>query len=166
MSSSLAQQLAKNASLNAALYVDRSRRKATQSYLFTGRDADEYDLETIYSIGVNSFLHLASICPPLEAYEEVLFSERAKNTDRTLLSPDAIAELDKALEEFLALLGPYLMEAPTGRVLEFLVRRFRRVLICLVCEKIPNSSQEYKNSISTPSWPSSYPIMKPHILPK
>lgn len=125
MSSSLAQQLAKNASLNAALYIDRSRRKATPSYLFTGRDADEYDLETIYSIGVNSFLHLARICPPLEVYEDVLFSERAKNTDRTLLSPDAIAELNKALEEFLVLLGPYLMEGPTGRVLEFLVRRFR-----------------------------------------
>ncbi|KAH6904492.1 hypothetical protein BKA70DRAFT_1373519 [Coprinopsis sp. MPI-PUGE-AT-0042] len=114
-----------NASLNAALYVDRSRRKATPSYLFTGRGADEYDLETIYSIGVNSFLHLASIFPPLETYEDALFSERAKNTDRTLLSPDAIAELDKALEEFLVLLGPYLMEAPTGRVLEFLVKRFR-----------------------------------------
>ncbi|TFK24886.1 hypothetical protein FA15DRAFT_669091 [Coprinopsis marcescibilis] len=125
MVGTLAEQLAKNAFLNAALYVDRSRRKPPASYLWTGRDADKYDLETIHALGVNAFIHLANVCPALEAYEEPLFSERAKATDRTLLSPDAIEELDKSISGALALLGPYLMDAPTGKALEWLVRRFR-----------------------------------------
>ncbi|KAF8966928.1 armadillo-type protein [Flammula alnicola] len=40
-------------------------------------------------------------------------------------SREAIEELDKAIEEFLWLLSPYLMEPPAGKVLEWLVRRFR-----------------------------------------
>ena len=56
MTSSLAAQLAANASLNANLLVDRSKRKPTQSYLFTGRDADNYDLDSIHALAVNGFL--------------------------------------------------------------------------------------------------------------
>ncbi|EAU87657.2 hypothetical protein CC1G_09118 [Coprinopsis cinerea okayama7 len=123
--SSLQAQLSKNASLNAALYVDRARRKPQASYLFTGRDADKYDLETIHALGVNAFLQLASVCPALEKYEDALFSDRARNTDRTLLSPDAVEELNRAIGEFLVRLGPYLLEAPTGKAIEWLVKRFR-----------------------------------------
>lgn len=123
--SSLASQLAQNASLNASLLVDRSRRKPTTSYLFTGRDADQHDLEAIHALGINAFLHLASVNPTLEKYEDSLFSERAKETDRTLLSVAEAEELDKAIQEFLWLLSPYLMEPSTGKVVEWLVRRFR-----------------------------------------
>jgi U3 small nucleolar RNA-associated protein 10 len=123
--SSLAAQLAQNASLNSSLLVDRSRRRSTESYLFTGKDADQHDLEAIHALGVNSLLHLASVIPALEKYEGILFSDRAKETDRTLLSLEAVEELDGAIEDFLWLLGPYLMEAPTGKIIEWLVRRFR-----------------------------------------
>ncbi|KAF4611649.1 hypothetical protein D9613_003824 [Agrocybe pediades] len=118
-------QLAQNVSLNASLLVDRSRRKPTQSYLFTGREADQYDLESIHALGVNSLLHLASLNPALEKYEDTLFSDRAKETDRTLLTAEAVEELDKAIENLLWLLSPYLMESPTGKIIEWLVRRFR-----------------------------------------
>ena len=127
--SSLAAQLAQNPSLNAALLVDRSRRKPTASYLFTGKDADQHDLEAIHALGVNSLLHLTSVIPALAKYEDILFSERAKETDRTLLSSEAIEELDGAIEEFLWLLSPYLMEAPAGKIIEWLVRRFRCVIL-------------------------------------
>lgn len=123
--SSLATQLAQHASLNASLLVDRSRRKATQSYLFTGREADQHDLEAIHALGINALLHLTSINPALEKYEDTLFSDRAKETDRTLLSAEAIEELDQAITNFLWLLSPYLMEAPAGKIIEWLVRRFR-----------------------------------------
>ncbi|KDR78387.1 hypothetical protein GALMADRAFT_245550 [Galerina marginata CBS 339.88] len=123
--SSLATQLALSASLNASILVDRSRRKPTLSYLFTGREADLHDLEAIHALGVNSFLHLASVAPALEKYEDALFSELAKETDRTLLPSEASMELDKHIEEFLWLLSPYLMEPPAGKILEWLVRRFR-----------------------------------------
>jgi U3 small nucleolar RNA-associated protein 10 len=33
--------------------------------------------------------------------------------------------LNKSISGFLALCGPFLMDAPTGKVLEWLVRRFR-----------------------------------------
>ncbi|KJA17838.1 hypothetical protein HYPSUDRAFT_191636 [Hypholoma sublateritium FD-334 SS-4] len=123
--SSLAAQLAQTSSLNASLLVDRSRRKATLSYLFTGREADQHDIEAIHALGVNSLIHLSSIHPGLAKYEELLFSDRAKDTDRTLLPTEEAAELNKTLEEFLWLLSPYLLEPPTGKIIEWLVRRFR-----------------------------------------
>ncbi|KAF8064012.1 hypothetical protein FPV67DRAFT_198389 [Lyophyllum atratum] len=123
--SSLAAQLAQNASLNAAILVDRSRRKSAESYLFTGREADQHDLESIHALGVNGLLQLATLNPSLRKFEDQLFSEYAKSIDRTLLPAEANAELDTGIASFLGLLGPYLMDAPTGKVLEWLVRRFR-----------------------------------------
>jgi U3 small nucleolar RNA-associated protein 10 len=125
MVSSLAAQLAQNASLNASLLVDRTRRKPTESYLFTGEDADQYDLDSLYALAVNGFLQLESLNPSLGAYEDALFSNAAKATDRTLLTAEAIAELDASISSCLQALGPYLLDAPTGKVLEWLVRRFR-----------------------------------------
>lgn len=125
--SSLATQLAQHASLNSALLVDRSRRKPTSSYLFTDKEADQHDLESIYSLAVNAFIQLSSISLSLRSYEDRLFSDQAKVTDRTLLSTQANDELDEVIGKFLALLGPHLMEAPAGRVIEWLVRRFRSV---------------------------------------
>ncbi|KAJ7042839.1 hypothetical protein C8F04DRAFT_1251651 [Mycena alexandri] len=125
MVSSLAAQLAKGASLNTNLLVDRSRRKASESYLFTGREADQHDLESIYALGVNGFIQLTSLNAAFREFEGPLFSEGSKDADRTLLSSEAISQLDASIASFLALLGPYLIEAPTGKVLEWLVRRFR-----------------------------------------
>ncbi|KAJ6464259.1 hypothetical protein C8R47DRAFT_1180243 [Mycena vitilis] len=125
MVSSLAAQLAKGASLNTTLLVDRSRRKAAESYLFTGREADQHDLESIYSLGVNGFIQLTTLNAAFREFEGPLFSDGSRETDRTLLSADAMAQLDAAIAGVLSLLGPYLIEAPTGKVLEWLVRRFR-----------------------------------------
>lgn len=125
--SSLAAQLAQSASLNSALLADRSRRKAAESYLFTGREADQHDLESIHALAVNGLLQLASLEPSLRGYEAQLFSEQAKATNRTLLSSDSVAQLDKSIAAFFSILGPYVLEIPTGKVLEWLVRRFRCV---------------------------------------
>jgi U3 small nucleolar RNA-associated protein 10 len=122
---SLAIQLAKSASLNTGLLVDRSRRKSVQSYLFTGREADQHDLASIHALGANGLLQLASLNPSLLRFEDKLFTDYAKSTDRTLLSPEANMELDESIEACLSSLGPYLMETPTGKVIEWLVRRFR-----------------------------------------
>ncbi|KAK0237018.1 armadillo-type protein [Armillaria nabsnona] len=125
MASSLARQLAQGASLNSALLVDRSRRKAGESYLFTGGEADLHDLESIHALGTNGFLQLVSITPALSKFEGPLFSDASKETDRTLLPAEALAKLDETIGAFLVQLGPYLMEAPTGKIIEWLVRRFR-----------------------------------------
>ncbi|TDL26887.1 hypothetical protein BD410DRAFT_763071 [Rickenella mellea] len=125
MVSSLAAQLAKGASINATLLVDRSKRKWGESYLFTGREADQHDLETIHALAVNGFTQLRTLQPSLEEYEGALFSDAAMHTDRTLISREDDESLGKTIAAFLTQLGPYLMEAPTGKVIEWLVRRFR-----------------------------------------
>ena len=125
MSSSLAKQLAQGASLNSAFLVDRTRRKPTQSYLFSPREADQHDLDSIHALGVNGFQRLKQVAPVLSEYEDLLFSDSAKGTDRTLQTTDANAKLDGALNLFIPALGPILLEAPTGKVIEWLVRRFR-----------------------------------------
>ncbi|KAI9454082.1 hypothetical protein F5148DRAFT_1378333 [Russula earlei] len=125
MPSSLATQLAQSASLNAALLVDRARRKPTQSYLFTGREADKHDLESIHALAWNAFVQYSRWNPAIQKYESILFSDAAKGLDRTLLPPSEAKELDGNISSFLRLLGKDLMEMPTGRILEWLVRRFR-----------------------------------------
>ncbi|KAJ3530221.1 hypothetical protein NM688_g7742 [Phlebia brevispora] len=125
MASSLAAQLAQGASLNKSFLVDRSRRRPAESYLFTSREADKHDLDAIHALGANAFLQLKTVEPLLGLYEEALFSDAAKTRDRTLQTADANAELDRTIEAFLTLLGPYILEATTGKVIEWLVRRFR-----------------------------------------
>ncbi|TFK48252.1 hypothetical protein OE88DRAFT_1664727 [Heliocybe sulcata] len=125
MPSSLAAQLAQGASLNTTLLVDRSKRKWAESYLFTGREADQHDLDSIHALAANGSLRLKSLNPAFNAYEDALFSESSKGLDRTLLNASANAELDRNIAGYLRLLGPYLMDGPTSRVIEWLVRRFR-----------------------------------------
>ncbi|KAI0092311.1 armadillo-type protein [Irpex rosettiformis] len=125
MTSSLAKQLAQGVSLNASLLVDRSRRLPTQSYLFTPREADQHDLDSIHALGVNGFQRLKAIEPTIFKYEDALFSDAAKATDRTLLTSEGNANLDISINGLLSLLGPYLLEAPASKVVEWLVRRFR-----------------------------------------
>jgi U3 small nucleolar RNA-associated protein 10 len=125
MPSSLATQLAQTASLNSSLLVDRARRKPTQSYLFTGRDAEKHDLESIHSFALNAFIQLRQWNPAIQKYESTLFSDAAKGLDRTLLPAEEVKDLDQKISSFLPLLGKDLMELPTGRLLEWLVRRLR-----------------------------------------
>ena len=125
MPTSLAQQLAQSASLNASLLADHAKRRPTQSYLFTGKEADQHDLDSIYALAVNGYTQLASLEPSIRAYEARLFSDVAKATDRTLQPAVVNSELDDTIEKFLPLLGPFLMEVPTGKIIEWLVRRFR-----------------------------------------
>lgn len=124
MSSSLATQLAKNASLNASL-LSSTRRKPVESYLFPASQASTHDLESIHFLASNAFLQLKSVQPSCRKYEAALFSDSVKDVDRTLLSKERNEELDVNLKGFLRLLGPWLMEGMVGKILEWLVRRFR-----------------------------------------
>jgi len=125
MTSSLATQLAQGASLNYALLVDRSKRKYPESYLFTGKEANHHDLYSVHALALNGFTHLRSVNPTFRSFEQTLFSETAKSVDRTQLTKEKAEELSLTIGRFLRLLGPYLLDAPSGKVLEWLVRRFR-----------------------------------------
>lgn len=215
MASSLATQLAQNASLNSALLVDRSRRKPTASYLFTGREADDFDLEVVHALAVNGFLQLirldssiqgtetggsaaeentrveevedlatgglarsqklriptasqAGNISRLEQFEDEIFSDAMKGTDRTLLSQERVKELDDVLERFMRELGPWLLEPPCGRVIEYLVRRFRCAASFSCKGQFINlwNCPESTNSISMPSFGYSFPTTNLRTLPK
>lgn len=140
MPSALAAQLATSTSLNASLLQDRSKKRQTESYLFTGRDADLHDLDAIHALASTAFTHLCSLSPVFASktinlgtggsslpvdFEQVLFSDAARALDRTLQTPEFNANLDRNINAFLDLLGPWLMEAPASKVLEWFVRRFR-----------------------------------------
>lgn len=131
MPSALATQLAQNSSLNNALLADRSNRKPTESYLFSSREAAQYDLETIFSLGINAFTSLSILDSRFQRFEEELFSDSAKAIDRTLATKDVDARLNEEITAFLELLGPHLLEAPATKALEWLVRRFRCVKVYL-----------------------------------
>ncbi|KAF9238673.1 hypothetical protein BU15DRAFT_88298 [Melanogaster broomeanus] len=116
MPSALATQLAASASLNASFLQDRSKKRQTESYLFTGKDAD-FSSRTVKA-GDDGM-------PLAVEFEHCLFSDAAKVMDRTLQTREVNANLDLNINAFLGLLGPWLMEVPTSKVLEWLVRRFR-----------------------------------------
>lgn len=107
--------------------MDRSRRKPRESYLFTGKEADNHDLDSLHALGINGLIQLSSLNPQLRTFEDRLFSDQARSTDRTLLSTELNEQLNKNIAALLSLLGPYLLESPTNKVLEWLVRRFRYV---------------------------------------
>ncbi|KAF8440039.1 hypothetical protein L210DRAFT_3760928 [Boletus edulis BED1] len=130
MPSVLASQLAASTSLNASLLQDRSKKRQTESYLFTGRDADLHDLDSIHALASTAFTHLRSLSPAFSSkslnvgpdgspcavdFENVLFSDAARALDRTLQTSDYNANLDQNINAFLALLGPWLMDAPTNK---------------------------------------------------
>jgi U3 small nucleolar RNA-associated protein 10 len=133
--SALASQLAASGSL----LQDRSK---PESYLFTGRDADLHDLDALHALAATAFTRLRALAPALASdsvpagphaspcavdFEHTLFSDAASAVDRTLQTPRLNANLDQNIHAFLALVGPWLMDSPTSRALEWLVRRFRQV---------------------------------------
>lgn len=134
MPSLLASQLAKNVSLNAPLLSETARKKhfASSSYLFSASSKTQIDdLDTIHALALNAIYQLKRIYPSIAAYDEHsqvyrnLFSQRARETDRTLLTASELKELNDSIRTFTRALGCCLMVDATGRVIEWLVRRFR-----------------------------------------
>jgi hypothetical protein len=81
--SSLAQQLQRIGTADA----NRGSEKAAKhraSFLFDSKQAADYDIDTIYSIGVNGIAELKQLHSKFAAFEETLFSESMKGVDRVL----------------------------------------------------------------------------------
>ncbi|KAI5117129.1 hypothetical protein M0805_007713 [Coniferiporia weirii] len=134
MPSILAAQLAKSVSLNAPLLSETGRKKhfASSSYLFSSSTKGQIDdLDSIHALAINALTQLRRIYPSLAVFDDyarayqVLFSQKAKETDRTLLAKDELSEVNDALKSLLRALGCCLLEGTAGRVIEWLVRRFR-----------------------------------------
>ncbi|KAI7901693.1 uncharacterized protein BX663DRAFT_562160 [Cokeromyces recurvatus] len=122
--SSLKQQLKKIGTLDLR-NVSEASRKSRASFLFTAREAADQDLDTIYSIAYNGIMELVIIDEKFSAFEKTLFSENMKSVDRILQTKDENDKLDASINAFLCQLAPYFLLKPSGKVLEYLIRRFR-----------------------------------------
>lgn len=128
MPSALATQLSKNTSLNTELLKNtRKQRHYGFTYLFSSEEAARHDLDSIYALGQNGFAALCALDPLLEELGRDIFSNAGRVVDRTVIPPDQLAALQGALTRFMRRISMYLMEPPAGKVLEWLVRRFRSV---------------------------------------
>ncbi|KAG0237384.1 HEAT repeat-containing protein 1 [Mortierella sp. GBA43] len=122
--SSLAQQLKKIGTADA----NRGSEKAAKhraSFLFDSKQAADYDIDTIYSIGVNGITELRGLDSKFAAFDKTLFSESMKSVDRVLQTKEDNAKLDESITLLLRQLSPYFMLKPSGKALEWLIRRFR-----------------------------------------
>ncbi|KAG8912993.1 snoRNA-binding rRNA-processing protein utp10, partial [Tulasnella sp. 417] len=126
MASSLAAQLAQGASLNSAFLLSATKhRHYGHSYLFEPTEAANHDLASVYAIGQNGFIALCSLDTELEPLGRNLFSPASRNVDRTTLPPEQHQALQSSIAAFMRRLSQYILDAPTAKVIEWLVRRFR-----------------------------------------
>ena len=123
--SSLANQLQKIASLDAARLTSRHGAPVSKSYLFPPKTAATHDLDAVYSLAQSGFEEILALDPAMDEFEEPLFSEGAKRTDRMMLNAEENRQLDQILDKCLRRLGRWIGIMAGGKCLEWLVRRFR-----------------------------------------
>ncbi|KAG8889028.1 snoRNA-binding rRNA-processing protein utp10 [Tulasnella sp. 332] len=153
MPSALATQLAQGTSLNADLLRNtRKRRHYGSTYLFSSEEAAQHDLDSIYALGQNGFAALCALDTRLEEFGRDLFSNAARAADRTVVPPDQLAALQDTLPPFMTRMSMYLMEPPAGKVIEWLVRRFRinefNVSLVLECFLPYHESSQFSKMLS------------------
>ncbi|KAG0335778.1 HEAT repeat-containing protein 1 [Podila humilis] len=122
--SSLAQQLKKIGTADATKGMEKAARHKS-SFLFDSKQAADYDIDTIFSIGTNGITELIMLDAKFAPFAETLFSESMKNVDRVLQSKEDNQKLDESITLFLQQLSPYFLVKPAGKALEWLIRRFR-----------------------------------------
>lgn len=123
--SSLASQLKNIASLDADRLTSRTGAPSSKSYLFPAKVAATQDLDAVHALGQSGFDELVQLDPQMEEFEEELFSEAAKRTDRMMLSAEENQKLDETLARCLGRLGKWIGTMAGGKCIEWLVRRFR-----------------------------------------
>jgi len=125
--SSLAAQLSNIASIDASRLTSRTGAPSGQSYLFPPKTAASHDIDAIFALAQSGYEELLELDPGFEEFEDSLFSEHARRTDRTLLNEAENKELDVVLGRCLRRLGRWIGIMAGGKCIEWLVRRFRYV---------------------------------------
>ncbi|KAG7191374.1 snoRNA-binding rRNA-processing protein utp10 [Scheffersomyces spartinae] len=124
--SSLALQLNAISSKTASVALDRKSRSRihSRSLIFDPKVAATQDYETIFDHALEGLEELIDLDPRFKRFKQTLFSESAITLDRNVQQQESIDQLDKNIEAFLNLVGPYFLLSPTLKALEWLVRRF------------------------------------------
>ncbi|KAI0166233.1 armadillo-type protein [Xylariaceae sp. FL1272] len=126
MATALAAQLAQIAA-NSKTSLDLRAQKAahSKSLIFEPRVAASQSYQTLYGICREGFDELCQLDPRFVPFQKTLFSEQSQDEDRTQMTADENAELDKRIDAFLRLAGARLRLMPAIKSVEWLVRRFQ-----------------------------------------
>ncbi|KAF6069593.1 small nucleolar RNA-associated protein [Candida albicans] len=124
--SSLASQLQSINEKTASVALDRKQRSKlhSRSLIFDPKQAATQDYEYIYEIATEGLEDLCELDSRFNKFKSTLFSETSVNLDRNLQTKDVISQLDKNIDAFLTLVGPYYGLTSSLKAVEWLVRRF------------------------------------------
>ncbi|CAH2351796.1 U3 small nucleolar RNA-associated protein 10 [[Candida] railenensis] len=124
--SSLSAQLNNISQKTASIALDRKSRSKihSRSLIFDPKTAAGQDFDFIYSYCLQGFEELCELDSRFQKFSATLFSETSMNTDRNVQTKDVVDSLNKNIEVFLTLVGPYWLLNPAARAVEWLVRRF------------------------------------------
>jgi len=126
MSTSLAAQLHQIAAKSTnSLNLKAQRTAHSQSLIFEPKLAATQDFDTIFQICQEGFQELCLLDPRFMGFGRSIFSEHSKTQERTQMTAGENEVLDRALENFIGLVGGRLLLKPALEALEWLVRRFR-----------------------------------------
>lgn len=126
MATSLAAQLAQIAANSRTTLNSKALKAAhSKSLIFEPRVAAGQTFAEIYTLCSDGFEELCHIDPRFAYFKNSLWSEQSQEQDRTQMSKEENAALDKHIEAFLHLCGSRLRLMPAIKAIEWLIRRFR-----------------------------------------
>lgn len=133
MSTSLAQQLSRIATQSThSLNLKAQKAAHSQSLIFDTGVAARQDFNSLYTLCAEGFEELCFLDQRFVNFRKTIFSEESKNQDRIQMTAGENEELDRVLEDFLALVGARLLLKPAIKAVEWLVRRFRFVQAIMI----------------------------------
>lgn len=126
MASSLASQLAQIAA-NSRTSLNAKALKAShsKSLIWEPRVAAGQTFAEIYSLCYEGFEELCNLDPRFAPFGTTLFNAQSQDADRTQMTAQENAALDKRVDSFLHLVGSRLRLMPAIKAVEWLIRRFR-----------------------------------------
>ncbi|CAH8356699.1 unnamed protein product [Eruca vesicaria subsp. sativa] len=125
MSSLLASQLQ---AIKAVVQADTepSKRPYTRpSILFSPKEAADFDIESIYELGLKGLEVLGNKDERFKNFISDLFSHKSREIDRELLGKEENARIDSSISSYLRLLSGYLQFRASLETLEYLIRRYK-----------------------------------------
>ncbi|CUM68169.1 uncharacterized protein PRCAT00005886001 [Priceomyces carsonii] len=125
--SSLSQQLKGLGNNNASVAIDRKSRSRihSRSLIFEPKVASTQDYDYIHQIGLEGFEELEEFEPRFRSFKETLFSQTSIDFDRNVQSKETIDNLNRTIDAFLKMIGPFYRMESAVKSLEWLVRRFQ-----------------------------------------
>jgi U3 small nucleolar RNA-associated protein 10 len=102
----------------------QKKPRATASILFSAADASEIDGQALLELARSSLQELVAFDQRLAVFDS-LFAQSSSSLDRTLLSADENARLDRSLNKFLRVLAPWFSSKAAHRIVEYLVRTYQ-----------------------------------------